>query len=172
MQIGQLASSMSQLQSAGSGNLPSQIIPNPKGRNTSVVMLRSGRELPQQSAPQHLPRPADIESKPKARPIPLSFPTQTASTRKSETDKDLLKMFRRVEINIPLLDSIKQVPKYAKFLNELYIHKRKKIKGGVETGGVVLALVQNEGATTSFAKEMWGPWDLLGPMHYRRMHFY
>ncbi|RDX94495.1 hypothetical protein CR513_23114, partial [Mucuna pruriens] len=57
-------------------------------------------------------------------------------------------MFRKVEINIPLLDAIKLVPKYAKFLKELCIHKSKKIKGGVKTGGVMLALVQNEGATT------------------------
>ncbi|RDY06394.1 hypothetical protein CR513_09625, partial [Mucuna pruriens] len=28
-------------------------------------------------------------------------------------------MFQQVEINIPLLDAIKQVPKYAKFLKEL-----------------------------------------------------
>ncbi|RDY09886.1 hypothetical protein CR513_05675, partial [Mucuna pruriens] len=28
-------------------------------------------------------------------------------------------MFRKVEINIPLLDAIKQIPKYAKFLKEL-----------------------------------------------------
>ncbi|RDX74480.1 hypothetical protein CR513_45762, partial [Mucuna pruriens] len=57
-------------------------------------------------------------------------------------------MFRKVEIIIPLLDAIKQVPKYAKFLKELCIYKTKKIKGGVKTGGIVLALVQNEGATT------------------------
>ncbi|RDY05554.1 hypothetical protein CR513_10600, partial [Mucuna pruriens] len=46
MQIGQLANSMSQLQSAGSNNLPSQTIPNLRG-NASAVILRSGKELPQ-----------------------------------------------------------------------------------------------------------------------------
>ncbi|RDX82922.1 hypothetical protein CR513_36231, partial [Mucuna pruriens] len=46
MQIGQLANTVSQLQSAGSSNLPSQPIPNPRG-NASVVTLRSGKELPQ-----------------------------------------------------------------------------------------------------------------------------
>ncbi|RDX93069.1 hypothetical protein CR513_24712, partial [Mucuna pruriens] len=50
MLVGQLAITVSQLQLVGFGNLPSQIIPNPKG-NTSVVSLRSGRELPQQAAP-------------------------------------------------------------------------------------------------------------------------
>ncbi|RDX77184.1 hypothetical protein CR513_42732, partial [Mucuna pruriens] len=53
-------------------------------------------------------------------------------------------MFRKVEINVPLLDAIKQIPKYAKFLKELCLHKRKKMKGGEEVGGVVLVLTRNE----------------------------
>ncbi|RDX92306.1 hypothetical protein CR513_25582, partial [Mucuna pruriens] len=53
-------------------------------------------------------------------------------------------MFRKVEINIPLLDAIKQVPKYAKFLKELCIHKRRKRKGSREIGGVVSTLTRNE----------------------------
>ncbi|RDY10475.1 hypothetical protein CR513_05005, partial [Mucuna pruriens] len=53
-------------------------------------------------------------------------------------------MFRKVEINIPLLDAIKQIPKYAKFLKELCVHKRKKMKGGVELGGIVSALTRND----------------------------
>ncbi|RDY05585.1 hypothetical protein CR513_10561, partial [Mucuna pruriens] len=53
-------------------------------------------------------------------------------------------MFRKVEINIPLLDAIKQVPKYAKFLKELCIHKQKKMKGNREIGGVMSALSRNE----------------------------
>ncbi|RDX75735.1 hypothetical protein CR513_44351, partial [Mucuna pruriens] len=55
---------------------------------------------------------------------------KTLSARKPEYDEELLKMFRKVEINIPLLDTIKQIPKYAKFLKELCMHKRKKMKGG------------------------------------------
>ncbi|RDX99940.1 Retrovirus-related Pol polyprotein, partial [Mucuna pruriens] len=57
-------------------------------------------------------------------------------------------MFRKVEINIPLLHAIKQIPKYAKFLKELCIHKRKKIKGEVEFGGTVSALTRNDEFTT------------------------
>ncbi|RDX90313.1 hypothetical protein CR513_27843, partial [Mucuna pruriens] len=49
-----------------------------------------------------------------------------------------------VQINIPLLDAIKQNLKYEKFLEELCMHKRKKMKGGVEMGGVVSALIKNE----------------------------
>ncbi|RDY06458.1 hypothetical protein CR513_09540, partial [Mucuna pruriens] len=57
----------------------------------------------------------------------------------------MLKLFMKLEINIPLLDAIKQIPKYTKFLKELCVYKRKK-KGAVETRGVMLALVQHEDA--------------------------
>ena len=43
-QIGQLASSMNQLQAQGSSQLPAQTIPNPKG-NVSAITLWSGKSL-------------------------------------------------------------------------------------------------------------------------------
>ncbi|RDX95943.1 hypothetical protein CR513_21452, partial [Mucuna pruriens] len=113
-QIGQLANT-----SAGSSNLPSQTIPNPRG-NASAVTLRSGKALPQPSMQQLLrlvPQQDKI--------VPLSFPTRTLLARKIEFNEELLKMFRKVEINIPLLDAIKQIPKYEKFLKELCVHEEK-----------------------------------------------
>ncbi|RDY02067.1 Retrovirus-related Pol polyprotein, partial [Mucuna pruriens] len=122
--IGQLANIVSQLQLARSSNLPSQTIPNPRG-NASVVTLRSGKELPQPTLEQ-VPRSKEADSEPNAdlqsRPettVPLPFPSRTTSARKLESDEELLKMFQKVEINIPFLDAIKHVPKYAKFLKEL-----------------------------------------------------
>ncbi|XP_038882289.1 uncharacterized protein LOC120073520 [Benincasa hispida] len=41
-----------------------------------------------------------------------------------DKDKELLEMLRKVEINIPLLDAVKQIPKYAKFLKQLCTRKR------------------------------------------------
>ncbi|RDX94167.1 hypothetical protein CR513_23481, partial [Mucuna pruriens] len=79
--------------------------------------------------------------------VPLPFPTRTLSARKPDSDEELVKMFRKVEINIPLLDAIKQIPKYAKFLKELCVHKRKKMKGSVEIGGIVSALTRSEDFT-------------------------
>ncbi|RDY03663.1 hypothetical protein CR513_12731, partial [Mucuna pruriens] len=72
-------------------------------------------------------------------------------TRKPEVDEDLLKMFQKVEISIPLLDVITQIPKYAKFLKELCVHKRGKMKGkgGVELNGIMSALTKNEAAARS-----------------------
>ncbi|RDX76616.1 hypothetical protein CR513_43372, partial [Mucuna pruriens] len=123
------------MQSVGSRNIPSQTILSPKG-GVSVVTLRSVRAIARTETDQC-----------RARTVPLPFPARTVPTRKSETDEDLLKTFQRVEINIPLLDAIKQIPKYAKFLKELCMHKRKKLKGGVKTGGVVLALIKHEDVT-------------------------
>ncbi|RDX77665.1 hypothetical protein CR513_42172, partial [Mucuna pruriens] len=139
--------------SAGSSNLPSQTIPNQRG-NASVVTLRSGKEL-SQPAPQ-LVRSTEANSESDAnsqvqqqeKTVPLLFPTQIVSVRKSESNEELLKIFLKVEINIPLLDAIKQMPKYAKFLKELCVHKRKKMKGSVEVGGIVSTLTKNEDFTT------------------------
>ncbi|CAN6541731.1 unnamed protein product [Malus baccata var. baccata] len=39
-------------------------------------------------------------------------------SKKKQTDKEILDTFRKVQVNLPLLDVIKQVPKYAKFLKE------------------------------------------------------
>ncbi|RDX73885.1 hypothetical protein CR513_46432, partial [Mucuna pruriens] len=148
MQIGQLANTVSELQSAGSSSLPSQSIPNPRG-NANAVTLRSGKELPQ-PAQHQVPQPAEADSEVMAdspshpqTTVPLPFPSRTVSAKKPDSDDELLKMFRKVEINIPLLDAIKQIPKYAKFLKELCVHKRRKMKGNRELGGVVSSLMKN-----------------------------
>ena len=36
-----------------------------------------------------------------------------------EANQEILETFRKVEINIPLLDAIKKVPHYVKFLKDL-----------------------------------------------------
>ncbi|RDY13635.1 hypothetical protein CR513_01392, partial [Mucuna pruriens] len=56
---------------------------------------------------------------------------------------------QKVEINISLLNAIKQIPKYAKFLKELCVHKR---KGTVETGGVVSLLVRHKDTSISIQR--------------------
>ena len=59
-----------------------------------------------------------------------------------EVEKEILETFRKVEVNIPLLDAIKQIPRYAKFLKELCTHKR-KLKGNerISMGRNVSALI-------------------------------
>ncbi|CAM8884999.1 unnamed protein product [Rhodiola kirilowii] len=40
-------------------------------------------------------------------------------------DEDVFELFSKVEINIPLLEAIKQIPRYAKFLKELCTNRRR-----------------------------------------------
>ena len=78
--------------------------------------------------------------------IPLPFPnrmTQSKKLAEAELDKEIMETFRKVEINIPLLEAVKQVPKYAKFLKDLCTHKR-RLKGNekVSMGRNVSAIIQ------------------------------
>ena len=57
--------------------------------------------------------------------IRLPFPLRAIPNKKmEEVEKEILETFKRVEVNIPLLDAIKQIPRYAKFLKELCTHKK------------------------------------------------
>ncbi|KAJ8619013.1 hypothetical protein MRB53_015199 [Persea americana] len=56
---------------------------------------------------------------------PPPFPSRLEQPKKPDKEKEILELFRKVEINIPLLDAIKQVPKYAKFLKDLCVNKRR-----------------------------------------------
>ena len=73
------------------------------------------------------------------------FPVSSSRSKKEDKEKEILEVFKKVELNIPLLDAIKQIPKYAKFLKELCTTKRAfKLKGHemVSIGEVVSVVVQ------------------------------
>ncbi|KAJ9189314.1 hypothetical protein P3X46_000624 [Hevea brasiliensis] len=73
------------------------------------------------------------------------FPCRLAKNKKEEQEKEILETFRKVEVNIPLLDEIKQVPKYAKFLKELCTTKRKlRNNEKISVGENVSALIQQK----------------------------
>ncbi|XP_071940068.1 uncharacterized protein [Coffea arabica] len=90
--------------------------PEVNPRNVSTMTLRSGKEL------EGLER-----------------------TKKVEKEKEILNVFRKIQVNIPLLDAIKQVPKYAKFLKDLCVNKR-KLRGDerVMVGENVSAVLQRK----------------------------
>ena len=52
-------------------------------------------------------------------------------------------MFRKVQINLPLLDAIQQVPRYAKFLKELCTNKRKTKERAMVSQNVSALLKSN-----------------------------
>ena len=52
------------------------------------------------------------------------FPQALKAKKKAINQAEILELLRQVKVNIPLLDMIKQVPTYAKFLKDLCIVKR------------------------------------------------
>ena len=95
--------------------------------DVSIITLKSDRDLPKPTnAGAKINDSAKIDYAPKH--IALPFPSISIPAKKMELNYDLLNTFRRVEVNIPLLDAIKKIPKYAKFLKDLCTHKR-KLKG-------------------------------------------
>ena len=91
----------------------------------------------------HAGGPSSSDSDLPQPPIPLPFPPRAIPNKTmEEVDKEILETFRKVEVNIPLLDAIKQIPRYAKFLKELCTHKR-KLKGNerISIGRNVSALI-------------------------------
>ncbi|KAM1483033.1 hypothetical protein ACFXTO_035264 [Malus domestica] len=78
-------------------------------------------------------------------PTNAPFPRRFMQSKKDESDKDILDTFRKVQVNIPLLDAIKQVPKYAKFLKELCTtRKRASNKEVVRVSENVSAVLQQK----------------------------
>ncbi|KAL5554371.1 hypothetical protein UlMin_041772 [Ulmus minor] len=165
-QFSQLATTVGRLEAQGSGKLPSQTVINPK-ENASAISLRSGKTLDEaHKEPVQTGKEKDLsvekddattsnEDTPPRKVISnssipinvssLPFPSRFATTKKEEHEKEILETFRKVQVNIPLLDAIKQVPRYAKFLKELCTNKR-KLKGNeiVNFGENVSAVLQRK----------------------------
>ena len=128
------------------GRFPSQTLPNPKvihevGSSSdsgmdevkAIITLRSGKEVD-----QPMPKPVEetrkgVEMEPEhiflkedsmKHCIPPPFPQALRSKKKASQQAGILEVLRKVKVNIPLLDIIKQVPAYAKFLKDLCTIKK------------------------------------------------
>ncbi|XP_070667378.1 uncharacterized protein [Malus domestica] len=69
-----------------------------------------------------------------------------AQSKKEESEKDILDTFRKVQVNIPLLDAIKQVPRYAKFLKELCTTRKRISNKEVVKDVVIIQLADRSNA--------------------------
>ncbi|CAM8934310.1 unnamed protein product [Rhodiola kirilowii] len=58
----------------------------------------------------------------------LPFPVPARVPKQHVMDEDVFELFSKVEINIPLLEAIKQIPRYAKFLKELCTNRRRSTR--------------------------------------------
>ncbi|KAL0386479.1 UNVERIFIED_CONTAM: hypothetical protein Slati_4600100 [Sesamum latifolium] len=73
------------------------------------------------------------------------FPERIVKSKKEDEEKKILETLRKIEVNIPLLNTIKQVHRYAKFLKELCANKI-KLRGNerVSMGENVSAVLQRK----------------------------
>ncbi|CAM8926079.1 unnamed protein product [Rhodiola kirilowii] len=100
---------------------------------------QKGSEMPgaseQDATEEPRSRPVPATEGTRSRPVPrteksrasapLPFPVPARVPKQHVMDKDVFELFSKVEINIPLLEAIKQIPKYAKFLKELSTNRRR-----------------------------------------------
>ncbi|XP_021825765.1 uncharacterized protein LOC110766709 [Prunus avium] len=100
----------------------------PEGDEMNKATAREEQPLSQPSKAPTAPKSGKVGSNSiHFNPIPpnVPFPCRFMQSKKEENEKDILETFRKVQVNIPLLDAIKQVPKYAKFLKELCTTRRR-----------------------------------------------
>ena len=99
----------------------------------AVVTLRSGKELRPavpalaKSSPTVADPPQEEQSAKREEvktSVPPPFPQALRKKKISFNQTEMLEVLQQVKVNIPLLDMIKQVPTYAKFLKDLCTVKR------------------------------------------------
>ncbi|KAI5334934.1 hypothetical protein L3X38_025067 [Prunus dulcis] len=138
-QVGQIATSLSQREP---GKFPSQVIRNSNGghETAKAITLRSGKEVekddneernstkivaapsPKLTIPSDNSKVSSLVNHSITSKVP--FLHRFLNSKNEQVSKDILETFRKVQVNIPLLDAIQQIPSYAKFLKELCTNKR------------------------------------------------
>ena len=130
------------------GKFPSQTQPNPRGVHEVasvgeptlnmdevkvVITLRSGKKVDQSMLKSLDADKEDKEERPERivikedmmkKSMPPPFPQALRIKKKVSNQTEILEVLMQVKFDIPLLDMIKQVPTYAKFLKDLCTVKR------------------------------------------------
>ena len=120
----------------------------------SIITLRSGREI-EQPVPKAVeetckekeaePERVIISEDSMKHCMPPPFPQALRSKKKASQQAGILEVLRQVKVNIPLLDIIKQVHAYAKFLKDLCtIKKRLGIEKKAFLTEQVSAIIQSK----------------------------
>ena len=77
----------------------------------------------------HVPRTDVIDGEPEQEKVshipPAPYPHRLRAPKKVNNHYEIYELFKQVKLNIALLDAIKQIPSYAKFLKDLCTVKRK-----------------------------------------------
>ncbi|XP_076926597.1 uncharacterized protein LOC143589840 [Bidens hawaiensis] len=142
-QVGQIAQHLSERQQ---GSLPSNTERNPNVE-AKAITLRSGRTTIPVDASVSTPKPIvdEIETETPgevhsrldpastaqaSEPVrtyvpPIPYPGCLKKQKMEEQYGKFLELFKHLHINLPFLDALKEMPKYAKFLKEFLSNKKK-----------------------------------------------
>ncbi|RVW84644.1 Transposon Ty3-I Gag-Pol polyprotein [Vitis vinifera] len=117
------------------GKFPSQPSQNPKGvhevETQDETLIKESNNQEEQSGKKSASK-SSIEEEPRIvikedmmkKHMPPPFPQALHGKKEIKNSSEILEVLRQVKVNIPLLDMIKQVPTYAKFLKDLCTVKR------------------------------------------------
>ena len=141
-QVGQLALT---LQNQNKNAFPSDTQKNPK--DCMVVQLRSGKEMSNSKAEKtekttktekqmHTEQPKKVseqkqKEKVQAYTPAIPFPQRIQKAKKEEQFSKFLEIFKKIEINIPFVEALTQMPNYAKFLKDILNMKKKIVEEGI-----------------------------------------
>ncbi|XP_049381214.1 uncharacterized protein LOC125845717 [Solanum stenotomum] len=128
-QFGQFASAQN---SRPQGGLPGNTDPNPKQVN--VVSTRSGLPLeelmPKAKTAKEKGKQADkaepselrVNEEPKAKPPP-PFPQKFKKQKEEECFSKFIELLKQVHVNLPLINVLQGIPKYAKYVKDVVANK-------------------------------------------------
>ncbi|XP_042033875.1 uncharacterized protein LOC121780354 [Salvia splendens] len=83
-----------------------------------TIEVETPTKSPPKDQPETIVPPKPTEAK-------LPFPQMMQKKKKDEQFSRFLDIFRKVQINIPLVEALQQMPSYAKFLKDVVSLKRK-----------------------------------------------
>ncbi|XP_070028953.1 uncharacterized protein [Nicotiana sylvestris] len=134
-QMGKLATNQN---TRHAGTLPSDTEKNPQ---VNAVTLRNGRELeevPKKKKDKPIPdgelipkvtqeqkNAAEISEPVEAPRPPPPFPQRLQKKNDDRMFTKFLSMLTQVQLNIPLVDVLREIPKYAKYVKDIVAHKRR-----------------------------------------------
>ncbi|CAM8997019.1 unnamed protein product [Rhodiola kirilowii] len=111
-----------------SPRLPGEEQMRPKGRGTlEQDAAEKNGDAPEEHTPSPMPRTETSKIR-----AALPFQVSARVPKQHVMDEDVFELFSKVEINIPLLEAIKQIPRYAKFLKELCTNRRRSNRNDQE----------------------------------------
>ncbi|KAM2335356.1 hypothetical protein ACFXTH_012774 [Malus domestica] len=173
-QMGQMAEFLGQFRENGKLPSTTVVNPKGGFESAKAITLRSGKEVrnkedekiqleedentyPTARVPSPMPQPSKTSHpSTSGKNVPnvvisntnlpnVPFPSRFLQSKNEEEEKDVLETFRKVHVNIPLLDAIKQIPKYAKCLKKLCTTKKRvREKEVVHVSENVSAILQHK----------------------------